>query len=300
MSPDMSRFDYAEPATLDEAVELLRRAEGRATVLAGGTDLLVQIREQVRSPATVVNIKKILGIDQLEFDPASGLVIGALTTTRAVETSPVVRRHYAGLHTAVVHFASIQVRNRATVVGNVCRASPSADTLPPLIADGATLRVRGVEGTRTVPLEGFCTGPGRTVLAPGELVTHLHVPAPAPRTGKVYIKHGRRTEMELATVGVAVTLTLGEEGHCADVRIVLAAVAPTPLRALAAEAALRGQAPSAEAIAAAAAAAVGEARPIGDVRGSAEYRREMVGVLVARALEQALARARQDNTGGAR
>jgi carbon-monoxide dehydrogenase medium subunit len=300
MSPDMSRFDYAEPATLDEAVELLRRAEGRATVLAGGTDLLVQIREHVRSPATVVNIKKILGIDQLEFDPASGLVIGALTTTRTVETSPVVQRHYAGLHTAVVHFASIQVRNRATVVGNVCRASPSADTLPPLIADGATVRVRGVEGTREVALDGFCTAPGRTVLAPGEIATHLLVPAPAPRTGKVYIKHGRRTEMELATVGVAATLTLGADGRCADVRIVLAAVAPTPLRAVAAEAVLRGRQPSAEAFAAAAGAAAAEARPIGDVRGSADYRREMVGVLVGRALDTALQRARQNPTGEAR
>jgi carbon-monoxide dehydrogenase medium subunit len=300
MSPEMSRFDYAEPATLDEAVELLRRAEGRATVLAGGTDLLVQIREHVRSPATVVNIKKILGIDQLEFDPASGLVIGALTTTRAVETSPVVRCHYAGLHTAVVHFASIQVRNRATVVGNVCRASPSADTLPPLIADGATVRVRGTGGTRDVALEGFCTGPGRTVLAAGEIATHLLLPAPAPRTGKVYIKHGRRTEMELATVGVAVTLTLDADNRCADVRIVLAAVAPTPLRALAAEAVLRGALPSAGAFVAAADAAAAEARPIGDVRGSADYRREMVGVLTGRALEQALQRARLDKPGASR
>src|SRR5690349_11449713 len=238
-SRSMVRFDYAEPATLDEAVALLVAGAGNAVVFAGGTDLLVQMREHVRTPAQVVNIKKILGLDALAFDPADGLTIGALTTTREVELSDVVRRHYAGLHAATVHFASIQVRHRATIVGNVCRASPSADTLPPLICDGATVRVLGPLGARTVELERFFTGPGRTVLDDGELVTHVHVPAPAPRTGKAYLKHGRRVEMELATVGVAATVTLDARGALADARIALAAVAPTPLRAHAAEAALR-------------------------------------------------------------
>src|SRR5947209_8631415 len=153
----MTRFEYCEPATLDEAVALLQAGRGEATVLAGGTDLLVQIRERVRRPAQVVNIKKILGLDTLAFDPVEGLTIGALATTRALETSELVRRHYAALHAAVVHFASIQVRHRATVVGNVCRASPSADTLPPLIADAATVRILGPNGVRTVDVEDFCT-----------------------------------------------------------------------------------------------------------------------------------------------
>ena len=287
----MVRFDYAEPTTLDEAVALLDAGAGKAVVFAGGTDLLVQMREHERTPAQVVNIKKILGLDALAFDPVAGLTIGALTTTRAVETSEVVQRHYAGLHSAVVHFASIQVRHRATVVGNVCRASPSADTLPPLIADGAMLRVQGRRGTREVAVEDFCTAPGRTVLGSDELVTGITVPAPLPHTGKVYLKHGRRTEMELATVGVAVTLTL-DGARCRDVRIVLAAVAPTPLRAVGAERALRARPVDAASIAAAAEAAMAEARPIGDVRGSAEYRREMVGVLTRRALQQALEAAR--------
>jgi len=287
----MVRFDYAEPATLDEAVALLGAGAGNAVVFAGGTDLLVQTREHVRTPAQVVNIKKILGLDTLAFDPVEGLTIGALTTTRAVETSEVVQRHYAGLHSAVVHFASIQVRHRATVVGNVCRASPSADTLPPLIADQAVLRVQGRQGTREVAVEDFCIAPGRTVLGPDELVTRITVPAPLPHTGKVYLKHGRRTEMELATVGVAVTLTL-DGALCRNVRIVLAAVAPTPLRAVGAEAALRARPVDAASIAAAADAAMAEARPIGDVRGSADYRREMVGVLTRRALQQALEAAR--------
>ena len=293
----MTRFEYCEPATLDEAVALLRHAGGTAAVLAGGTDLLVQIREHMRHPAQVVNIKRILGLDAFTFDPAGGLTIGALATTRALERSDLVRRHYAGLHAAVVHFASIQVRNRATVVGNVCRASPSADTLPPLIADGATVRILGPKGVRVVDLECFCTGPGRTVLEDGELVTHVQVPAPAPRTGKVYLKHGRRVEMELATVGIAARVTLDADGGLADARLALAAVAPTPLRAHAAEAALRDAARGARlderAFDAAADAAATEARPIADVRASADYRREMVRVLVRRGLERATALAQE-------
>jgi len=285
----MTPFDYSEPPTLADAVALLDRLGDKASVLAGGTDLIVQMKEHVRRPEHVVNIKKILGLDTFSFDSQVGLTLGALVTTRQVETSAVALRHYASLVRAVTDFASIQVRHRATVVGNVCRASPSADTLPPLIADGALLRIVGPEGRRELPLEGFCLGPGRTSLARGEIVTHLVVPPPPPSTGKVYLKHGRRAQMELATVGVAVTLT-AVDGVCHEVRIVLAAVAPTPLRACRAESVLRGQRLDAAAIEAAAEAAMQEARPIGDVRSSADYRREMVRVLTRRAIQQALER----------
>jgi carbon-monoxide dehydrogenase medium subunit len=282
----MKRFDYFEPRTLDNAIALLRDAAGQATLLAGGTDLLVQIREQVRRPVQVINVKKILGLHGLAFDDDEGLRIGALATTRDLETSALVRQKYAGLNQAVTHFASIQVRNRATVVGNVCRASPSADTLPPLIADGATLELRGSHGTRMLAVEDFCTGPGRTQRAADEIVTLLRVPPPAPHTGKAYLKHGRRVEMELATVGVAVSLQRDGD-TCRDLRIVLAAVAPTPLRSRQAEAALRGRCLDDAGLDAAARGAMDEARPIGDVRGSADYRRRMVGVLTRRAIEQA-------------
>ena len=281
----MKPFEYLEPATLDEAIALLQRCKG--TPYAGGTDLLVQMKEHLRQPSHLIDIKKIAGLDGLTYDERDGLRIGALTTTRTVETSELVRQHFASLCQAVTHFASIQVRHRATVVGNVCRASPSADSLPPLIADGATLALRGPGGTRIVAVEDFCTGPGKTVLAADELVTHILVPPPPPHTGKAYLKLGRRVEMELATVGVAVTLTL-QGSTCREVRIALAAVAPTPIRARRAEALLRGQAINADVIAAAAQKASDEARPIGDVRGSADYRREMVAVLARRALEQAL------------
>jgi carbon-monoxide dehydrogenase medium subunit len=287
----MIRFEYFEPATLAEAVALLGRANGKASVLAGGTDLLVEIKEHLRRPASVINIKQIPGMATLDYDAQRGLRFGALVTSRAIELSPVVQEKYPGLAQAVRELGSIQVRHRATVVGNICRASPSADTLPPLVADGASARIYGPGGERVVLLEEFFTGPGRTVLEPDELVTEIVVPPPPPHTGRVYIKHGRRKAMELATVGVAVSLTLAA-GRCREIRIALGAVAPTPIRARAAEACLRDRAIDDGAVAAAARAAMDESRPIGNVRASADYRRQMVGVLTRRALGQALERAR--------
>jgi carbon-monoxide dehydrogenase medium subunit len=287
----MIRFEYAAPATLAEAVAVLGRGNGKASVLAGGTDLLVEIREHLRRPDCVVNIKRIPGLAALGYDGARGLGFGALVTAREIELSPVVREKYPGLGQAVRELGSIQVRNRATVVGNICRASPSADTLPPLIADGAAARIFGPAGERVVQLEDFFTGPGRTVLRPDELVTEITVPPPPPHTGRVYIKHGRRKAMELATVGVAVSLTLAGD-RCREVRIALGAVAPTPIRARAAEACLRDRTIDARLIETAAHAAMAESRPIGNVRASADYRRQMVGVLTRRALGQALEMAR--------
>lgn len=284
----MKPFQYSEPSSLDEAVVLMRDGPEPVSLLAGGTDLLVLMKEDVVKPRHVINIKKIAGMDDFSFDPKHGLLLGALVTTRQVETSDITRRHYASLAKAATDFASIQVRNRATIAGNLCRASPSADTLPPLIADGAVVRIRGSGGERRVPLQEFCVGPGRTVLASDEIVTHIEIPAPMPRTGKSYIKLGRRQQMELATVGVAAHVTLDESGLVADAAIVLASVAPTPLRAVKAESRLRGNAPSSEIVDAAARAASEEARPIDDVRASASYRTEMVHVLTRRAVEQAI------------
>jgi len=275
----MRRFTYHEPATLDEAVSLL--AAPNAQILAGGTDLLVELKEQLRRADCVVNIKKIPGIAGLAYDDKAGLRIGALATAREVEVSPLVLDKYRSLAQSVRELGSIQVRHRATIIGNVCRASPSADTIPPLIADGASIRIRGSGGERVVLLEDFFLGPGKTLLEPGDVVTEIVVPPPPPGTRKIYIKHGRRKAMELATVGVAVTHVPG-----AETRIVLGAVAPTPLRARHAEDLLRGKRLTDELIDKAAQAAVAESRPISNVRASAEYRREMVGVLTRRALEQ--------------
>jgi carbon-monoxide dehydrogenase medium subunit len=277
----MRRFEYFEPTTLGEAAALLARYGGRAQPLAGGTDLLVELKEQLRRAECVVNIKRIPGMDALTYDAREGLRIGALVTAREVELSNFVLKHYVSLAQATRELGSIQVRNRATIVGNICRASPSADTLPPLIADSASVRIVGGKGERTVRLEDFFTGPGKTVLAVDELVTELLLPPPPPGTRKVYIKHGRRKAMELATVGVAVTLNT-------DVKIVLGAVAPTPIRARRAEHLLRGKTLTGELIAQAAKAAADESRPISNVRASADYRREMVEVLTRRALQRCI------------
>lgn len=290
----MRPFEYFEPATLADTVALLGRYNGQASILAGGTDLLVEIKEQLKQPDYVINIKKIPGLDCLAYDEVEGLRIGALVTVRRIETSPLVQAKYASLAQAARDLASIQVRCRATVAGNICRASPSADTLPPLIADAATVKVFGPQGERVILLEEFFTGPGKTVLVQDEVLIEIAVPAPPPHTGKVYLKHGRRKAMELATVGVAVTLTLAGE-ICQEVRIVLGAVAPTPIRARQAEVVLRGQVVNQAAISTAAEAAQAESRPISDVRSSADYRREMVRVLTGRAITQAreLARKRE-------
>lgn len=283
----MRPFEYFEPTTLTETVALLGQYNGRASVLAGGTDLLVEIKEKIRRPDYVVNIKRLPGLDQLSYDELTGLTIGALVTTRAVETSPLVLTHYPALAQAASELGSIQVRNRATVAGNICRASPSADTPPPLIAAGASVRLFGPAGERVILLEDFFTGPGQTVRAKDELLVEINAPPPPPHTGRLYLKHGRRRAMELATVGVAVSLTLDQD-RCQEARIVLGAVAPTPMRARQAETALTGAVIDGRLIEMAAQTAMNESRPISDVRSSAGYRREMVRVLTGRALSRAL------------
>jgi aerobic carbon-monoxide dehydrogenase medium subunit len=279
----MARFAYHEPRTLAGASRLLLDLGGAASPFAGGTDLFVEIREGLRHCAHVVNLKAIPGLTDLSFDPISGLRIGALTTAREIEISPVVAAHYPNLISAVRSLGSIQVRNRATLVGNVCRASPSADTSPPLIADEATVTVHGPTGERSLPIRKFFLEPGKTALACGEIVTEVMIPSPRPGSGRSYIKLGRRQAMELATVGVAVSLGL-DRGLCADIRIALGAVAPTPMRALNAERAMLGTPLTAEFVAAAAEVAMAECAPIGNVRASAAYRRDMVAVLTRRAI----------------
>ncbi len=281
------RFDYADPGTLAEARALLLAHGAEASLMAGGTDLLVEIKEQLRRPRLVVDLKRIPGLDALQVDGDGALRFGALVTARRLEVDPRVRVRWPALHQALTELGSIQVRQRATVVGNVCRASPSADTLPPLIADGAQLHLQGAGGDRAVAMEDFFTGPGRTVLRPGEIVVQLRVPAALPRSGRAYLKHGRRKAMELATVGVAASLALDAKGRIAGARLALGAVAPTPVRAYKAEAALRGERPGEALWVHAGELAMAGCSPIDNVRASAAYRRDMVGVLTRRALQRA-------------
>lgn len=283
----MRRFEYHEPRNLEEVSELLTTLGEGAFILAGGTDLLVEIRERLRDVKHLIDIKRVPGLSGVDYADETGLRFGAMVTAGQLEAAPGLAARYPNLHAALKVLASIQVRNRATVIGNICRASPSADTIPPLIADGAAIETWRPGGGRVIPLADFFTGPGRSVLTPGEIATAVTVPSPAPGSRRAYIKHGRRKAMELATVGVAVSLDT-EGGTCTGARIALGAVGPVVLRAPRAEAILVGSRLDAAAVSAAAEQAMQECTPISNVRSSAEYRREMVGVLTRRAVSQAM------------
>lgn len=283
----MRRFDYHRADTLEQASRLLTDLGDDTFLFNGGTDLLVEIRERLRRVRNVVDIKGIPGLSDIMYDETRGLTFGALVTVGRLERLALVRERYPNLRDALASLGSIQVRNRATVVGNVCRASPSADTIPPLIADGAFIHIYSRTNMRVVPLAEFFTGPGKTVLAKGEIVTGITVPPAGDNSGKAYLKHGRRKAMELSTVGVAVSLSM-DDGVCSDIRIALGAVGATVLRAPAAEAMLRGTRLDAATVKNAADKAMEECTPISNVRASADYRRDMVGVLTGRAIKQAL------------
>jgi carbon-monoxide dehydrogenase medium subunit len=283
----MRRFDYHRAETLEHASRLLAELGDDTFLFNGGTDLLVEIRERLRRVRNVVDIKQIPGLSDITYDETRGLTFGALVTVGRLERLPLVCQRYPNLRAAFASLGSIQVRNRATVVGNICRASPSADTIPPLVADGAFVHIYSRTNMRVVPIAEFFTGPGRTVLAKGEIVTGITVPPAGDNTGKAYLKHGRRKAMELSTVGVAVSLSM-EEGVCSEIRIALGAVGATVLRAPQAEAMLRGTSLDAGTVLSAANKAMEECTPISNVRASADYRRDMVGVLTGRAIKQAL------------
>lgn len=279
------RFEYLEPASIEEAVSLLGRYDDEARVIAGGTDLLVQIKDKSVRPEYVVDIGYIAGLDYISYDEKQGLRIGALSTIRALEKSNKISQTYPVISQAAGLLGSVAIRNVATIGGNLCNAAPSADTAPALIGLSARANIVGTGGGRVVPLEEFFTGPSETVIKRGELLVEVQVPVPPPETKGVYLKLSR-TAVDLATVGVAVIVTLGNGGTCKDIKIVLGAVAPTPMRAKRAEEILRGKRVDEALIEEASRVASGEAQPITDVRASAEYRREMVKVLTRRALKQ--------------
>jgi aerobic carbon-monoxide dehydrogenase medium subunit len=287
----MHRFDYHTPATLAEAVALLDGFGERARIIAGGTDLLTVLKERWETPDHVVDLRCIPGLDEITYDADAGLTVGARATVRAVETSTLVQRYYPALAYAASTLASVQIRNLATLAGNICRASPSADTPPVLLALAASVTARGPKGERTLSLDNFFTGPGRTALARNEILTAIQLP-PVDFTstrhfGAAYLKHSPRRAMDLAMVGVAAAVTV-EQGWITGVRIAFGAVAPTPRRSLAAEAVLLGRQVSDELLEAAGQAAAADCSPISDVRGTASHRRSMVAILTRRALEQVI------------
>ncbi len=287
----MKLFEYVAPASLQEAVEILGRHGAKARALAGGTDLFLRMERGGWAPEVVVDLKAVPGLAEIRFEPTQGLTLGALTLHAEVAAHPVVREKYPALALGAGWVGGPQMRNRGTVGGNLCNASPAADTAAPLIVLGARVRLVSAGGERVLALEEFFTGPGKTVLNPGEILAEVLVPPPPPRSGGDYQRR-TRTAMDIAVVGAAVAVALDGGSTCKDARIALASVAPTPLRAAAAAAVLRGKDLTPERVAEAARAAAAEARPIDDVRATAAYRRAMVEVLTRRALANALARAR--------
>ncbi len=287
----MRRFEYLEARTLRQAIGMLQRYGEQARIVAGSTDFLVRWRAGFWRPDYVVNIQHVPGLSRVAYSRRNGLRLGSLVTIQTLEQHPAIRQHYPALAAAAASFAGVQVRNLATVGGNICNASPSGDTLPALLVYGAECQLSGPEGHRQVPLDQLFAGPGQTILAHDEVLTEVTLPPPLPNTGSLYIKHSPRAAMDIATVGVASAITVDRSGVCADARIALGAVAPTPLRAQAAEEYLRGRKLDAESFQAAADAAMAQATPIDDVRGTAQYRREMVCVLTRRTLERATAEA---------
>jgi xanthine dehydrogenase FAD-binding subunit len=290
----LKAIDYAAARTLSEAVVLLTAGGERARVLAGGTDILVQAREGRRDLDLLVDVKHIPELNELTYDPQSGLRLGAAVPCYRVYEDQAIAHAYPGLIDAVSLIGGVQIQSRASVGGNLCNASPAADTTPALIAHEGVCVIHGPTGTREIPVEQFCTAPGRTVLAPGELLVRLQFPPPKSRFGASYLRFIPRNEMDIAVVGVGAAVTLDESRtRCVAARIALGAVAPTPLLAAEAGAALVDGPLSDAHFDKAAALAQKVARPISDMRGDADYRRHLVGVLTKRALRGAVARAKE-------
>ena len=278
-------MEYFEPKSVGDALSVLAKAGADAKIIAGGTDVMVDIKFK-EEPGSLVNIKKIPGLSGIKENGAS-LRIGALTTIREMETSAILRDKLPVLWEAAHQFASLQVRNTATLGGNIGRASPSGETLAPLLVLDAKATVAFTDGEKTESLNSFFQGPGKTSMGAKGLLTAIEIPYPAPGSQGVYLKHAVRGAMDIAMVGVAVLLTPdGGKKNVQDIRIGLGAVAPTPLRAPKTEALLRGKPLTAALVKEAGALAASEASPISDQRSSAENRRWIVEALTRRGLEQ--------------
>lgn len=286
----MDPIRYEAPRSVADAVRVLN-ADPRARVFAGGTDLFVQFRAGVRQPSAFVDLKKIPELVGVTLD-AGGLRLGAATPAAEIAEHRDVARLWPGLAEAISLIGSTQIQGRASVGGNLCNASPAADTTCALIVNQAECVIAGPAGERTVPVESFCTAPGQTVLQPGELLVAIRVPRPAARTADAYLRLIPRTEMDIAVAGAGVSVTLDANGVCTAARVAIAAVAPTALSVPAAERALVGSRLDDGALARAAEAASAAARPIDDKRGTADYRRAIAGVLTKRAAQLAAARAK--------
>ena len=299
----MRPFEYRAPASIDEAVTLLADSGERARLLAGGTDLLVQLRLGLFEPDLVIDIKKIPELNCISLDSGEGLTIGAAVSCARLCEHLDALGAYPGLVDAASIVGGTAIQGRATVGGNLCNAAPSGDTIPAMIVLGATCIVAGPHGLRAVPAEMLCTGPGRTILGRGEILISIHLPPPVPNSGARYLRFIPRGEMDIAVVGAGAWVVLSDDhAQIVSARVALAAVAPTPLLASSAGDSLIGKSPDEDALAQAAQLAREATQPITDLRGTEAQRRHLVGVLVMRALRGAVRRAKGDpvelNAGG--
>jgi carbon-monoxide dehydrogenase medium subunit len=301
----MKKFDYLRPQTLEEALSLLNQHGKKAKLIAGGTDLIVMIKQKVMMPEVLISLRGIPGLDQIQYN--GSLRIGAMVTHRTIEKSEVIRKDFSALADAADVLGSVQIRNVATLGGNICTAAPSADTATPLLVMGTQVKIKSLSEEKTVPIEDFFTGPGETILKRGEVVTELIIPKPLPNTGSAYWKLQRRLALDLPILGVSILLSLDkgtiscsdmlcttspissilhtmekDELMCKEARIALGVAAPTPVRALKAENLLRGKKISDELLDEVAKMASMEAQPRDSIRGEAWYRKDMIQVLVKR------------------
>lgn len=285
----LPQFQLAEPTTIRNACAALQNAEG-STVMAGGTDLLVRMKQKFTTAGLVVSLDKIPKLKSTAFSSRKGLTLGSMVTIAEVAESPVIRANYKVLSTAAGKLGSLQVRNRATIGGNICTARPSGDTIGALVAYDATLQITGPEGAREELLQNVILGPGRTTIARDEILTAINLPVPARNTGGSYTKYGVRNAMEIAIVSVTCLVSI-QDGVCRSARVVLGAVAPTFIRCPAAEESLIGKKISEDVALRAARLASEASTPNTSRRGSAAYRRELVLVLTKRGLLEAAANA---------
>lgn len=288
----MHDFDYVVAKDLDEATKLLAERQGDARLLAGGTDLIVNMRGGRRQPGLVIDAKHISELRQLSVDD-NGLSIGAAVSCREIWENEAVKAAYPALIDSASLIGGIQIQGRASIGGNLCNAAPSADAIPTLIAYGTIAHIQSARGERQVPVEEICTGPGQNSLADDELLVKLHIGKPAPRTGAKFLRFIPRNEMDIAVANVASWVELDDSGeNFSAARIAIGSVAPTPLYVEAAGAALVGKQVNDENIATAAGIARDAATPITDMRGTIEHRKQLVEVLTGRTLRAAVARAK--------
>lgn len=289
----MQAFEYIDAKTVSEAVALLDEKGEQARILAGGTDLIVQAREGRRTLDWMIDIKSIPEVNVLDYDAEAGLTLGAAVPCYQIYAVDAICEAYPGLVDATKIIGGTAIQGRAAVGGNLCNASPAADCIPPLIVLNAICVIAGPNGEREVPVEDFCTAPGQTVLGKGEILVSVKVPAPQQNSSSYYLRFIPRNEMDIAVVGAGAAVVLDEaKERIVSARIALGAVAPTPLFAEEASALLTGKEISEDVIDEAAQAAQAIARPISDMRGTAEQRTHLVGVLTRRALNGAIQRVR--------